>query len=276
MSTRVFKESTTYTESTNKTEKYQAAYREHHSTETALLRVKADLLAAMDKQEVTCLVLLDLSAAFDTISHHLLLNHLKFCFGITDMALQWVGTYLSGRTLQVMVNDETLEPAKLHKGVPQGSVLGPILFTLYMSPIGDICQKHNISFQSYADNQQNYLLFKPMRQTDTPRTQCIQKIQECIAEIRLWMHTNLLKLNNGKTEVLVVGTRQQLETAGPVTIAIGEDLIEPVYSVCNLGYHMDSELKDKIHINKLTASSMGILKTSPESGTYFIWIVPKP
>ena len=99
-----------------------------------------------------------------------------------------------------------------------------------------------------------------MRQTDTPKTQCIQKIQECIAKIRLWMHTNLLKLNNGKTEVLVVGTRQQLETAGPVTIAIGEDLIEPVHSVYNLGYHMDSELKDKIHINKLTASSMGILK----------------
>ena len=115
-----------------------------------------------------------------------------------------------------------------------------------------------------------------MRQTDTPKTQCIQKIQECIAEIRLWMHTNLLKLNHGKTEVLVVGTRQQLETAGPVTIAIGEDLIEPVHLVCNLGYHMDSELKDKIHINKLTASSMGILKTSPESGTYLIWIVPKP
>ena len=78
----------TYTESTNKTEKYQAAYREHHSTETSLLRVKADLLAAMDKQEVTCLVLLDLSAAFDTISHNLLLNCLKFCFGIMDMALQ--------------------------------------------------------------------------------------------------------------------------------------------------------------------------------------------
>ena len=108
-----------------------------------------------------------------------------------------------------MVNDETSEPAKLHQGVPQGSVLGPILFTLYMSPIGDICQKHNISFQSYANNQQNYLSFKPMRQTDTPKTQCIQKIQECIAKIRLWMCTNLLKLNDGKTEVLVVGTRQQ-------------------------------------------------------------------
>ena len=157
-----------------------------------------------------------------------------------------------------MVNDETSEPAKLHQGVPQGSVLSPILFTLYMSPIGDICRKHNISFQSYADNQQNYLSFKPMRQTDTPKTQCIQKIQECIAKIRFWMHTNLLKLNDGKTGVLLVGTRQQLETAGPVTISI-----EPVYSVCNLGYHMDSELKDKIHINKLTASSMGILKISP-------------
>ena len=106
---------------------------------------------------------------------------------------------------------------------------------------------------------------KSMRQTDTPKTQCIQKIQECIAKIRLWMYTNLLKLNDGKTEVLVVGTRQQLETAGPVTIAIGEDLIEPVYSVCNLGYHMYSELKDKIHINKLRASSMGILKKHLQS-----------
>ena len=237
----------TYTASTNKTEK--AAYREHHSTETALLRVRTDLLAAMDKQEVTCLVLLDLLAAFDTISHNLLLNCLKYCFGIMDMALQWVGSYLSGRTQQVMVNDETSEPAKLHQGVPQESVLGPILFTLYMSPIGDICQKHNISFQSYADDQQNYLSFKLMRETDTPKTQCIQKIQECIAKIRLWMHTNLLKLNDGKTEVVVVGTRQQLETAGPVTIAIGEDLIELVHSVCNLGNQMDSELKDKIHIN---------------------------
>ena len=130
---------TTYTESTNKTEKYQAAYRQHHSTETALLRVKADLLAAMDKQDVTCLVLLDLSAAFDTISHILLLNCLKFYFDITDKALQCVGSYLSGRTQQVMVNDETSEPAKLHQGVPQWSVLGPILFTLYMSPVGDIC-----------------------------------------------------------------------------------------------------------------------------------------
>ena len=132
-----------------------------------------------------------------------------------------------------MVNDETSKPAKLHQGVPQGSVLGPILFTLYMSPIVDICRKHYTSFQSYANDQQNYLSFKPMRQTDTPKTQCIQKIQECIAEIRVWMHTNLLKLNDGKTEVLVEGTRQQLETTGPVTIAIGEDLIEPVHSVYN-------------------------------------------
>ena len=145
------------------------------------------------------------------------------------------------------------------KGYHRSNARSHSIYT-YMSPIGDIYQKHNISFQSYADDQQNYLSFKPMGQTDTPKTQCVQKIQECIAEIRPWMHTNLLKLNDGKTEVLVVGTRQQLETTGPVTIATGEDLIEPVHSVCNLGYHMNNELKDKIHINKLTASSMGILK----------------
>ena len=100
---------------TGKLENLQSAYRSGHSTESALLKVKTDLIDAMDNQKVTCLVLLDLSVAFDTVSHELLLNQLKFRFGITGSALSWIEL-----------------------------VLGPILYTLFMSPLGNLCRSHGV------------------------------------------------------------------------------------------------------------------------------------
>ena len=95
-------------------------------------------LQAIDNQEVMCLVLLDLSAAFDTVSHSLLLNRLQYRFRFTDTILEWIGSYLSGRTQQVVIDgaEGQSDPVTLNFGVLQGSVLGPILFTLFMSPLG--------------------------------------------------------------------------------------------------------------------------------------------
>ena len=153
-----------HTKSTGNVEPFQSTYRANHSTETALLKVKADLLDAMDGK-VACLVLLDLSVAFDTVSHDILLNHLHYQFGITDTALAWVRDYLSNRTqrVSVEVDGKKAESYKvlLKQGVPQGSILGPLLFTLYISPIGDICHQHNINFHGYADDTQNYISFRP-------------------------------------------------------------------------------------------------------------------
>ena len=106
-------------------EPLQSAYRPHHSTETALLRVKTDILKAMDNQEVTCLVLLDLSAAFDTVDHKILLERLENYFGITGTALQWIRSYLTNRSQRVVIGDTNTTGAKsssisLECGVPQG------------------------------------------------------------------------------------------------------------------------------------------------------------
>ena len=103
----------------------QSAYRKGHSTETALLRVVNDILSNMNKQHVSILVLLDLSAAFDTVDHAILLRRLETSFGITDAALAWFSSYLSGRSQCVSINGETSDCYPLPFGVPQGSFLGP-------------------------------------------------------------------------------------------------------------------------------------------------------
>ena len=128
-------------------EPLQSSYRLCNSTETALLKVKADILMAMDNQEVTCLVLLDLSASFNMVDHSILLNHLENHFGIRGMALQWIESYCTNGSQRVVIGDMNTTGAKLESmslkfGVLQGSVLGQILFTLYTCPLGQICAKH--------------------------------------------------------------------------------------------------------------------------------------
>ena len=109
---------------------HQSSYRQFHSTETALLKVQSDILSNVDKQEVTLLVLLDLSAAFDTVDHNSLINILESDFGICGDVLEWFRSYLTVRVQRVIVNQQSSKTFNLNYGVPQGSCLGPVLFLL--------------------------------------------------------------------------------------------------------------------------------------------------
>ena len=117
---------------------FQSAYRPHRSTETALLKVTNDLLSAMDDGKISVLVLLDLSAAFDTIDHEILLHRLHNVFGFGDTVLSWFQSYLENRTQTVDVHGKHSTPASLPYGVPQGSVFGPIPFILYTQPLSNV------------------------------------------------------------------------------------------------------------------------------------------
>ena len=220
----------------------------------------------MDNKEINCLVLLDLSAAFDTIKIDYLLNRLCYHFGTTGTALKWFEEYLTDRKQEVIIPDRTKHnnshchstSKTLKSGVPQGSVLGPILFSLFVSPIGNICRKHNIQFHNYADDNQNYITFRPTVQGN--KDEKIAQLEACISEIRLWMRTNFLKLNDSKTEVIMFGTHQSLTKVKTKEICVGNTLVEIVEYVRNLGYYMDKELKSKIHINKIVSSCTYILR----------------
>ena len=137
-------------------EELQSAYKANHSCETALIRVQDDILKAIDSHRGVLLLLLDLSAAFDTVDHEILLGRLSSRFGIKGKALDWLRSYLTDRTQLVKVDDASSTVRPLHWGVPQGSVLGPMLYLLYTSPLGDIVREHSLSFHFYADDSQLY------------------------------------------------------------------------------------------------------------------------
>lgn len=136
---------------------FQSAYRSCHSTETALLRVFNDILTAIDQQQEVVLVLLDLSSAFDTIDHEVLISRLNTRYGICGTALQWFRSYLTDRSQQVAIKDCLSHEEDLQFGVPQGSVLGPLLFSLFFAPLEDVILAHGLSVMTYADDTQLYL-----------------------------------------------------------------------------------------------------------------------
>ena len=128
---------------------------------------------------------------------------------------------------KVVVDDLESDPVALTFGIPQRSVLGPILFTLYTSPLGDLCRQHLVEFQLYADDQQVYLSFTPSCTNQTAQESCISHLKKCIEHIKIWMYYNLLRFNDNKTEFLVFGTKQQLQKIDNIAIQVGSETILP-------------------------------------------------
>ena len=139
---------------------FQSAYRIHHSTETALVKVHNDILRAIDDNRFVPLLLLYLSAAFDTVDHSTLLLRLRTRFCVKGSTLAWFESYLSSRKYYVEVEGYKSSLRSLDSGVPQGSVLGPLLYVLYTSPVPDIIKSHDLQYHFNADDTQLYITFK--------------------------------------------------------------------------------------------------------------------
>jgi hypothetical protein len=228
---------------------FQSAYRKYHSTETALLRVKDDIQRELDNSNAVMLVLLDLSAAFDTIDHDILINRLKKKCGIRGTALKWLKSYLSDRTCQVIINGKTSQDKDLKYGVPQGSVLGPILFSIYMSPLGEIIKRHGLNYHIYADDTQIYIAFSPKDGSNGQIEK--SKLENCIKDVKHFLLRNKMKFNDGKTEFIILNTKNQAKKIDLSKIMIGETEINKKTKVRNLGVIFDNELAMESHINQV-------------------------
>jgi hypothetical protein len=225
-------------ETNNLNEPMQSAYRKFHSTETALLKVQNDILRAVDDQQCVLLVLLDLSAAFDTVDHTVLLNRLTNTFGICGDALQWVKSYLAKRKKTVTINGTSSEEHVSECDVPQGSVLGPGLFKKYSHPLGKLVRTFGLNLHLYADDTQLYLSF-----TKSSEDSAVGKMEDCIGAVRAWMATNYLKLNDDKTEFIVLGSSAQLSKLSQKEMHIGDTIVTPSDKVRNIGAIFDSCMK---------------------------------
>ena len=229
---------------------FQSAYTKFNSTETTLLAVHDHVIRAMSQQQVTGLCLLDLSAAFDTIDHTILLHRLKSWFGFTDTVLSWIQSYLSSRSFTVDINGIKSPPSKLLYGVPQGSVLGPLLFILYTTPLSSIISQSSVNHKLYADDTQLFLSFS----ADT-FSENILLLQNTISNISSWMASNFLSLNPAKTEFLLIGLPAQLSKIHNPTLTISSNTtIQPVSSARNLGIIFDSNLSFSDHISYISKS----------------------
>ena len=141
----VAKRLTDYMTENNLHEHLQSAYKPGHSTETALVKVQNDILTSIDQHRIVILVMLDLSAAFNTIDHDILFSRMENTLGIMGQALAWFKSYLSGRTLRIKIDKSFSELQDILWSVPQGSVLGPLLFLIYLLPLGKLIRKHHNS-----------------------------------------------------------------------------------------------------------------------------------
>ena len=184
-----------------------------------------DILQAVDSRGGAILVLLDLSAAFDTIDHETLIRTLDIYCGIRGDPLKWSLSYLKGRVQSVQIGSTFSREQNLLFGVPQGSVLGPVLFTIYTTPLGRIIQRHGLTYHLYADDTQLYMAFKPSDVIS--KCDAISRIEACVADIRIWMNDNFLKLNDDKTELLIITTREELSKISDISIKVGDQSISP-------------------------------------------------
>ena len=185
---------------------YESTYRRNHSTETSLLLTTDQIFNSIHHGDSTLLVSLDLSAAFDTIDHHILLDRLHTSFGICNIVLDWLSSYLENRKQFVSLGYSRSITTTCTTGVPHGLVLGPILFSLFVSPIAQIATKYGVRQQQYADDTQLYISISRYY------TSKLHDLEHCHFFLFSWFSHYDLSLNPEKTDAVLFGAYQSAKS----------------------------------------------------------------
>ena len=225
----------------------QSAYGALHFTETITTRVFSDIISNMESNLHTIAVYLDLSNAFDSIDHSILLDELH-SIGVRGKALETPHSYLTDRLVQVTTAGYVSEPLPLKYGVPQGSVLGPLLFVLWTRRLSAILNELGLTHHIYADNTQFYCSF---REDEIP---CIkEKIATALRYIKVWMNSMKLKLNINKTNFIIFSPthKKQFVADNFRDLVVDNICLSPSQQVKTLGVTLDSDLTFIPHIDNV-------------------------
>ncbi|KAJ8039461.1 hypothetical protein HOLleu_17189 [Holothuria leucospilota] len=239
---------------------YQSAYRAYHSTETLLVKLHNDIMCNMERKSLTPLVAMDLSSAFDTVNHQLLLDILERCFGACDVAKEWMSSYLNGRQFNVCINKSLSVPLKLDFSVPQGSINGPVYFTCYSSTMIS-CVRDDQPLIGYADDHSIYSSFRAGDVSS--EEEVIGNLSSTLGKVKDWMQCNRLKMNDEKSEFIIFGSKNQLPKCITNVITIGDIPVHRSDKIKLLGVFLDESLNLKYHINmkaRAAALAMSNLK----------------
>ena len=226
---------------------YQSAYREHYSCETAILKISNDILWGMEAQSITSLVALDLSAAFNTVDHEILLSILSNKYGIKSKALKWFDQYLRPRSFKVTVN------GAYSKEVPQGSCVGANIFNLYCLPLQDVVPD-DLQLSGFADDHSIRKEFKAGNANEEIST--ISKLESCLLSIKQWMDQARLKMNPSKMEFIYFGNAPQLLKCTIDSINVAGDLILRSDVIRYLSVWLNATLNFKLHVTKKCKAAM--------------------
>jgi len=244
----------------------QFGFRRGHSTETATIRILSDLLDSVDRGDTAVLVLLDLTAAFDTVDHEILLKRLQVTFGVDDVALTRFSSYLAGRKQHVRCGGSYSRITDVICGVPQGSVLGPILFIIYTADLAWIVADHGLSLHLYADDSQIYGACPP-----TATCSLSVGISLAIDDISTWMRCNrpAPSPDAEKTEVMRWCASAHRQSQLPrCSITVAGASVKPISTVRDLGVYIDIDLGAATHVRRTVSRCFAALRQLRLLGRY--------
>ena len=235
----------------------QSGYKKGHSTETLLIKITNDLLIASDKDTASVLLLLDLSAAFDTVDVNKLLDILFMEIGIRGNALNWFKSFLIGRSQRVKIGNSFSEEIILEFGVPQGSVLGPVLFNIYIRSFYRFVNlKSDFSVQGFADDHQLMTSFSIANQV----YMLGENIVNVLFQVKQWMNGFFLKLNEKKTKIIVFAPKRLRKFININGMFLDEKCIRFPNVAYNLGVLLDGELSFKEQISHCVQSCYSTIR----------------
>lgn len=235
----------------------QSGYKTHHSCETLLTKLVNDILISLDSKSCVVLLLLDLSAAFDTVDHNMLLSILHDELGLSGTVLQWISSFLTGRRQSTSIEGSRSDFVFMPFGVPQGSVLGPVLFNIYVRNLIALVEQLGFSMHGYADDHQVLHSFHRDFQFQMLR----YSIPNCINTISDWMQKHFLKLNSTKSQIIVFTPYNlQREVILDYVFLNKSAYISISHEVLNLGIKMDHQLTFSSHISTIISQCYSLIR----------------